>query len=92
MSKEGDGDGAGVEVGEARESDRKDDWRGGDCCLVDEECLFLVKSLETEAVAWEVLASGNVGGAKSRGGRRVLGLVTGFDTVKNSQYPRVHEK
>jgi hypothetical protein len=41
----------------------------------------LVKSLETEAVAWEVLASGNVGGAKSRGGGRILEPVVEFDTV-----------
>lgn len=61
--------------------DRKEDCRGGDGGLVDDECLFLVRSLETEAVAWEVLASGKAAGAKSCGGGRVLELEVEFDTV-----------
>jgi hypothetical protein len=51
LSIEGEGDGMGDRVGDRREGDRKEDWRGGDGGLVDEECLFLVKSLVTEAVA-----------------------------------------
>ena len=50
---------------------------------MDEECLFLVKSLVTEAVALEVLVSGNVEGAKRRGGGRVLEPVVEFDTTSN---------
>lgn len=83
LSSEGEGDGPGDKGGDRRESDRKEEWRGGDGGLVDEECLFLVKSLVTEAVAWEVLASGNVGGAKSRGGGRVLEPVVEVDAASN---------
>ena len=68
---------AGDKVGERRE-----ECRGGETVLVDEECLFLVRSLETEAVAWEVLVPGNVGGAKSFGGGRTLGLEVEFDTAR----------
>ena len=63
--------------------DRKEECRGGEGGLVDEECLFLVRSLETEAVAWEVLASGNIGGAKSFGGGRTLELEVEPDTASN---------
>lgn len=51
LSSEGEGDGLGDKGGDRAEGDRKEDWGGGDDGLVDEECLFLVKSLETEAVA-----------------------------------------
>jgi len=47
--------------------------------------LFFVKSLETEAVAWEVLVSGNVGGAKSRGGGRILEPVVEFDNDREAE-------
>jgi hypothetical protein len=81
LSIEGEGDGPGeFGVGD-RAGDRREDWRGGEGGLVDEECLFLVRSLETEAVAWEVLASGNMAGANSRGGGRVLELEEEFDTA-----------
>ena len=84
LSNEGEGDGPGDKVGDRREGDLKDDWRGGDDGLVDEECLFLVKSLVTEAVAWDVLASGNVGGGRSRGGGRVPEPVVESDTIQKS--------
>jgi hypothetical protein len=83
LSSEGEGEGLGDKGGDRAEGDRKEDWRGGDVGLVDEECLFFVKSLVTEAVAWEVLASGNVGGANSRGGGRILEPVVEFDTISN---------
>lgn len=60
---------------------------------MDEECLFLVKSLVTEAVALEVLVSGNVEGAKRRGGGRVLEPVVEFDTTPNPiKIPKLNEK
>ena len=87
LSSEGEGDGpgdpfVGDKVGDRIEGDRKEECGGGEDGLVDEECLFLVRSLETEAVAWEVLASGNVAGAKIRGGGRLLDEVE-FDTALN---------
>ena len=49
--------------------------------------MFFVKSLVTEAVAWEVLTSGNVGGARSRGGGRILEPVV--DTTSYDQNPEL---
>ena len=66
------------------EDDLKDCWQGGDDGLVDEECLFFVKSLVTKAVAWDVLASGNVGGGRSRCGGRIPEPVVESDSIPKS--------
>ena len=85
LRSEGEGDGAGEFLVGDKAGDRREECRGGEGGLADEECLFLVRSLETEAVAWEVLAPGNVGGAKSCGGGRVLELEVEFDTIKQDE-------
>jgi len=90
LSSEGEGDGPGEifvgdRVGDRSKGDRKEDWRGGEGGRVDEECLLLVKSLVTEAVAWEVLASGKLGGATSCGGGRILEPVVEFDTKSKAK-------
>ena len=81
LSSEGEGEGVGVFFVGDKAGDRKEDGRGGEGGLADEECLLLVRSLVTEAVAWEVLASGKLGGANSRGGGRVLEPVVEVDTA-----------
>ena len=86
LSSDGEGDGPGEFFaggkGDGRsKGDRKEDCRGGEGGLVDEECLLLVRSLVTEAVAWEVLASGKMGGATSCGGGRILEPEVEVDTV-----------
>ena len=83
LSREGEGEGRGEFLVGDNVGDRKEDSLGGEGGLVDEECLFLVRSLETEAVAWEVLASGSVTGAKSCGGGRILELEVEADTESN---------
>ena len=82
LSRECEGDKLGEFLAGDKVGDRREECRGGEGGLVDEECLFLVRSLETEAVAWEVLVPGNVGGANSLGGGRVLELEVEFDTVQ----------
>jgi len=97
LSSEGEGDRPGEflvgdKVGDRSEAGRKEDCRGGEGGLVDEECLFLVKSLVTDAVAWEVLVSGNAGGANSSGGGRNLEPEVELDTIKPSENPRRYQK
>lgn len=81
LSSECEGDKVGEFLVGDKVGDRREECRGGEGGLVDEECLFLVRSLETEAVAWEVLVPGNVGGANSFGGGRILELEVEFDTA-----------
>lgn len=47
--------------------------------------MFFVNRLVTEAVAWEVAASGNVEGTKSLGGGRILGFEIEDDNDRDAE-------